>query len=111
MFFWDDFLAFAFAFIACFLLLMSMFVCFFCGEGIDWNRTRGVGCGNASGPTSGTYLTTSSGILYLRYSATNENITVKIYQDSMLTERLFILPTYLIFLHCFDWNRYAVYCC
>lgn len=28
MFFWDDFLAFAFAFIACFLLLMLMFVLF-----------------------------------------------------------------------------------
>lgn len=28
----------------------------------------------------------------------------------MLTERLFIPTcTYLIFLHCFDWNRYAVY--
>lgn len=66
--FWDDFLAFCFCFYCLLLLLMLMlmFVClFFVAR--ELMRTRGVGCGNASGPTSGTYLTTSSGILYLRY--------------------------------------------
>lgn len=62
-FFWDDFLAFCFYCLL--LLLMLMFVLYFVAR--ELMRTRGVGCGNASGPTSGTYLTTSSGILYLRY--------------------------------------------
>lgn len=66
-FFWDDFLAFCFHCCCCFCcFLLLMFVCsFFVARKLM--RTRGVGCGNASGPTSGTYLTTSSGILYLRY--------------------------------------------
>lgn len=80
----------------CLLFAFAVDVCsFFVAR--ELMRTRGVGCGNASGPTSGTpttWVTTSSGILYLRYWATNENITVKRYQDSMLTERLFIhVPT------------------
>lgn len=72
MFFWDDFLAF------CFYCLLFCFYCLLFAVDVDVDvcsvfvarelmRTRGVGCGNASGPTSGTYLTTSSGILYLRY--------------------------------------------
>lgn len=67
MFFWDDFLAFCFycLLLLLLLMLMLMFVLFFVAR--ELMRTRGVGCGNASGPTSGTYLTTSSGILYLRY--------------------------------------------
>lgn len=63
------FLLFAFiavAAFAAFALDVDVDVCsFFVARKLM--RTRGVGCGNASGPTSGTYLTTSSGILYLRY--------------------------------------------
>lgn len=65
--FWDDFLAFCFCFYCLlFAFAVDVGVCsFFVAR--ELMRTRGVGCGNASGCTSGTYLTTSSGILYLRY--------------------------------------------
>lgn len=71
--FWGDFLAFwllllafAFAFAFAVDVDVDVDVCsFFVAR--ELMRTRGVGCGNASGSTSGTYLTTSSGILYLRY--------------------------------------------
>lgn len=63
--FLDDFLAFWLLLLA-FAVDVDVDVCsFFVAR--ELMRTRGVGCGNASGPTSGTYLTTSSGILYLRY--------------------------------------------
>lgn len=66
--FWDDFLAFLLLLLLLLLLLFAFAVdvcSFFVAR--ELMRTRGVGCGNASGPTSGTYLTTSSGILHLRY--------------------------------------------
>lgn len=63
-FFWDDFLAFLLLLLA---FAVDVDVCLFFFVARELMRTRGVGCGNASGPTSGTYLTTSSGILYLRY--------------------------------------------
>lgn len=60
------FLLFAFIAVPAFAFAVDVDVCsFFVAR--ELMRTRGVGCGNASGPTSGTYLTTSSGILYLRY--------------------------------------------
>lgn len=65
VFFWVIFLLFGF-YCLLFAFAVDVDVCsFFVAR--ELMRTRGVGCGNASGCTSGTYLTTSSGILYLRY--------------------------------------------
>lgn len=69
VFFGMIFLLFAFIAVAAFAAFaVDVDVCsFFVAR--ELMRTRGVGCGNASGPTSGTptWVTTSSGILYLRY--------------------------------------------
>lgn len=66
--FWDDFLAFCFYCLLLLLLLMLMFVCFFCGEGIDAHARRWVWkCEWAYLRYLPTWVTTSSGILYLRY--------------------------------------------
>lgn len=52
MFFWDDFLAFCF-YCLLFAVDVDVDVCLFFFVARELMRTRGVGCGNASGPTSG----------------------------------------------------------
>lgn len=52
-FFWDDFLAFCF-YCLLFAVDVDVDVCLFFFVARELMRTRGVGCGNASGPTSGT---------------------------------------------------------
>lgn len=52
VFFWDDFLAFLLLLLA---FAVDVDVCLFFFVARELMRTRGVGCGNASGPTSGTY--------------------------------------------------------